>query len=157
MQRQDLVAPLVVDDGAAMTSKERAELVLSFARVLYVNGESTDETMAAAERLGKSLDLDARMQARWGELQVQSRDGDATVILLKTADPAGVDMDRVVSARRAAADVRAGAISPSAFRAEIRAISQAPPAPTWLFALAAAAGAAALAALFGVQHLDAVA
>jgi uncharacterized membrane protein YjjB (DUF3815 family) len=37
----------------------------------------------------------------------------------------------------------------------ISAISQAPPAPTWLFTLAAAAGAVALAVLFGVQHLPA--
>src|SRR5262249_5479431 len=39
----------------------------------------------------------------------------------------------------------------------IRAISYAPPAPTWLFTLAAASGAAALSVLFGVQHLAAVA
>src|SRR5690348_9863915 len=109
-----------------MTPKERAELVLSFARVLHVNGESTDETLAAAERLGKSLSLNASIQARWGELQLQSRDGDATVVLVKAADPTGVDMDRVVSAMGAAADLHAGVISPSAFRAAIRAISQAP-------------------------------
>src|SRR5262245_16310425 len=140
-----------------MTPKARAELVLGFARVLFVNGESTDETMAAAKRLGNSLDLDASIQARWGELQLQSRDGDATVVLMKAADPTGIDMDRVVSAMRAATDLNDGAISPSAFLAAISAISQAPPAPTWLFALAAAAGAAALAVLFGVQHLAAVA
>jgi len=49
-----------------MTPRERAELVLSFARLLYVNGESTDATMVAAEGLGSSLDLDAGIQARWG-------------------------------------------------------------------------------------------
>src|SRR5258707_11068238 len=37
----------------------------------------------------------------------------------------------------------------------INAISRSPPAQTWLFALAAAAGAVALAVLFGVQHLPA--
>src|SRR5262244_2861336 len=139
-----------------MTPRERAELVLSFAGVLYVNGESTHETMVAAERLGSSLDLDASIQARWGELQVQPREGDATLFLVKAADPTGVDMDRVGSAMRAAADLDAGVIAPPAFRAAIRSISQAPQAPTWLFALAAAAGAAALAVLFGVQHLTAV-
>jgi len=49
-----------------MAPRERAELVLSFARLLYVNGESTDATMVAAEGLGSSLDLDAGIQARWG-------------------------------------------------------------------------------------------
>jgi len=38
----------------------------------------------------------------------------------------------------------------------IKAIAHAPPAPTWLFTLAAAAGAAAMAAIFGVHHLKAV-
>jgi uncharacterized membrane protein YjjB (DUF3815 family) len=36
-------------------------------------------------------------------------------------------------------------------------ISRSPPAPTWLFALAAAAGAVALAVIFGVEHLSAAA
>jgi Putative threonine/serine exporter len=39
----------------------------------------------------------------------------------------------------------------------INTISEAPPAPTWLFTLAAAAGAAALAVIFGVEHLSAAA
>ena len=143
-----------------MTPKERAEraeLVLSFARLLYVNGESTDETVAAAKRLGDPLDLHSRIVPRWGELQLQSGDGDARLVSVTAADPTGVNMDRVVSAMQAADDLHAGRINPSAFLAAISVIAQAPPAPTWLFALAAAAGAAALGVLFGVQHLPAVA
>ena len=34
----------------------------------------------------------------------------------------------------------------------IGAISRAPPAPTWLFALAAGAGAVALSVIFGIEH-----
>jgi uncharacterized membrane protein YjjB (DUF3815 family) len=66
-------------------------------------------------------------------------------------------MDRVISATRAAEDVGAGRLSPSALPAALSTISRRPPAPMWLFALAAAAGAAALAVLFGVQHIAAVA
>src|SRR5262249_58945947 len=120
---------------------------------LYAHGGATHERMVAAERLGSSLDLDASIQARWGELQVQPREGDATLFLVKAADPTGVDMDRVGSAMQAAADLDAGVIAPPAFRAALSAVSQAPPAPTWLFALAAAAGAAALAVLFRGLHL----
>ena len=54
-------------------------------------------------------------------------------------------------------DIGAGRLAPAAAREAISAISQAPPAPTWLFTLAAAAGAAALAVIFGVQHLPAAA
>jgi len=140
-----------------MTLQERSDLVLSFARVLHVNGQSTDETVAAADRLGNTLDLRVSIIPRWGELQLQARDGDGGLVSISAADPTGVDMDRVVSAMRAADELDASRLAPSALPAAISAISRTPPAPTWLFTLAAAAGAAALAVLFGVQHLPAVA
>jgi hypothetical protein len=42
-----------------MTLQERSDLVLAFACVLHVNGQSTDETLAASGRLGDSLGLRA--------------------------------------------------------------------------------------------------
>jgi uncharacterized membrane protein YjjB (DUF3815 family) len=66
-------------------------------------------------------------------------------------------MDRVVSTTRAIEELGAGGLAPAAAMEAIRAVSQAPPARTWLFTLAAAAGAVALAVLFGVQHLPATA
>jgi uncharacterized membrane protein YjjP (DUF1212 family) len=156
-QAPDLLVPIVLDDRAVMTLKERAELVLSLAQVLHVNGQSTGETVAAAGRLGNTLGLRGGIIPRWGELQCQARDGDAEIVSIRPADPIGMDMDRVVSAMRAVGDLDAGRLAPSALRSALRTISQTPPAPTWLFALAAAAGAAALAVLYGVQHLAAVA
>src|SRR6266852_5384809 len=140
-----------------MTLEERSDLVLTFAEVLYVNGQSTDETLAAAERLGTNLDLRASIIPRWGELQLQARDGGASLVSVRAADPTGVDMDRVASAMRAVDEVGAGRLTAPAVAEAISAISHAPPAPTWLFTLAAAAGAAALSVLFGVQHPRAVA
>ena len=61
----DRVVPLVGDDRVPMTPKEWAELVLSFARVLHVNGESTDETIVAAEGLGASVTPDAAVRAEF--------------------------------------------------------------------------------------------
>ena len=60
--------PRVLHDRAAMTPRERAERVLSFARLLYVNGESTDETMVAAEGLGASVTPDTAVRAELGQL-----------------------------------------------------------------------------------------
>ena len=51
-----------------MTLEGHSNLVLAFARVLYVNGQSTDETVAAAERFGDTLGLRATIMPRWGEL-----------------------------------------------------------------------------------------
>jgi uncharacterized membrane protein YjjP (DUF1212 family) len=92
---------------------------------------------------------------RWGELQLQAEDRDGRLNSAVAADPTGVDMDRVVSTMRAGEELGAGRLAPAAARQAISAISQAPPAPTWLFTLAAGAGAVALAVLFGVQHLPA--
>src|SRR2546427_2891763 len=154
--QQESPLPLSREDRAVMTLQERSELVLSFARVLHVNGQSTEETMAAAERLGNVLDLRAAIIPRLGEVELQAGDGDARLVSVKAADPTGVDMDRVASAMQAVDDLDTGRLAPSALRAAINVICQTPPAPTWLFALAAAAGAAAMAVLFGVQHLAAV-
>ena len=140
-----------------MTSDAPSNLVLAFGRVLYVNGQATEQTVAAAERLGRALGLRAKIAPRWGELQLVAGDKDGTLIAQAAADPVAVDMDRVVSTMRAIEDIEAGRLAPSAAMKEIRAISQAPPAQTWLFALAAAAGAVALAVIFGVEHPSAVA
>jgi len=65
-------------------------------------------------------------------------------------------MERVASAMKAIDEVTAGHLPPTAALQTIGAISHAPPAPTWLFALAAAAGAASLSVLYGIQHIVAV-
>jgi len=138
-----------------MTLEERSNLVLAVARVLYVNGQATGESVAAAERLGRTLGLCARIIPRWGELQLHTRDEHDALMCQAVADPSGVDMDRVASALRASEDVGTGRLAQHAGVEAIKVISQAPPAPTWLFTLAAGSGATALAVLFGIRHLPA--
>jgi uncharacterized membrane protein YjjP (DUF1212 family) len=140
-----------------MTLEERSNLVLALTGVLYANGQSTDQTLAEAERFGRSLGLRVKIIPRWGELQLQAEEGDARIISAVTAVPTGVDMDRVASIIRLIEDSDAGRLAPAATRETISSISQAPPAPTWLFTFAAAAGAVALALIFGVEHLAAAA
>jgi uncharacterized membrane protein YjjP (DUF1212 family) len=142
-----------------MGLQARADLVLSFARVLQSNGQSTEEVLAASERLGSYLDLRATMIPRWGELQLQAEDkeGGAKQVFVVAADPTGVDMDRIASTMGAIDEVGAGRLALSAAIEAIHTISHAPPAPVWLFTIAAAAGAAALSVIFGVQHLAPVA
>jgi len=136
-----------------MTSDARSTLVLAAARTLFVNGQATDQTVAAAERLGRALGLHANLTARWGELELESDEKDGTVIAQVAADPAGVNMDRVASVMRAIDDVAAAGLTAAAAAKAIEAASHAPPAPAWLFALAAGACAAALSVIFGVGHL----
>jgi uncharacterized membrane protein YjjP (DUF1212 family) len=133
-----------------MTPQERYALVLAFARALYVNGQATEETVAGAERLGRTLGLRAQLMPRWGELQLQIEGKDTEVI---AANPTGVGMQRVAATMKAIEDVEVGTLAPQSAGSAIHAISQAPPAPTWLFTFAAAAGAVALAVIFGVEHI----
>ena len=140
-----------------MTPEERSNLVLAVARVLYVNGQSTQQTVDATERLSNCLGFRAAIFPRWGELEIQAEDAEGKFISAIEAAPSGVDMDRVASTMRTFEAVCDGRLAPANAMEAIDRIAKAPPAPTWLFALAGAAGAVALAVLFGVQHLTAAA
>jgi uncharacterized membrane protein YjjP (DUF1212 family) len=136
-----------------MTADERGNLVLAFARVLYVNGQATEQVVSAAQRLGRALGLRATIMPRWGELQLVTDDQARTSIAQNAAAPAGVEMDRVASTMRAIEDIASGRLAPDAAMTTITQISRSRPAPTWLFALAAGAGAVALGVIFGVHHI----
>jgi uncharacterized membrane protein YjjP (DUF1212 family) len=135
-----------------MTAHERANLVLAFANSLYVNGQATEQMVDAAKRLGRALGLRITIIPRWGELQLVAYSEDAVLAVQAVAAPVGVEMDRVASTMRAIEDIAAGRLTPHAAKKTIDQISRSPPSPTGLFALAAAAGAVALAVIFGVQH-----
>jgi uncharacterized membrane protein YjjP (DUF1212 family) len=135
-----------------MTLEERANLVLAFARVLFINGQATEQTVAAARRLARTLGLRAELMPRWGELQLQSADKDARLISQVAADPAGVDMERVASTMRMISKLEVSQLASNLAMKEIDAIELAPPAPAWLFALAAACGAVALSVIFGIEQ-----
>jgi len=141
--------------AASMTREERSYLILTFSRVLFVNGESTHLTVRTAGRLGQCLGLRATIFPRWGELEVQTEDADGRSISVIEAAPFGVDMDRVASTLRTVEELCDGRLAPANAMEAIAKIAEAPPAPTWLFSLAAAVGAVALAVLFGVRHLAA--
>ena len=140
-----------------MTLQERCNLILAFARTLFVNGQATEQTVAATERLARALGLRAQLMPRWAELQLQLEETDVKLVSPLVgevaADPTGVDMDRVAAATKGINDIEAGRLAPDVALKAVAAIAKAPPAPTWLFAIAAGVGAVALAVIFGMQHL----
>jgi len=81
---------------------------------------------------------------RGGEVALQVDRTDGVLVRLEGAEPTEVDMDRVASVMGVIDKFAAGHLKPGEARAEIETVSHARPAPTWLFAIAAAAGAAAL-------------
>src|SRR5215471_18817595 len=66
-------------------------------------------------------------------------------------------MDRVATTLQAVEELCDGRLSLADAMEAINSIAEAPPAPTWLFTVAAAVGAVALAVLFGVRHFVAAA
>ena len=142
---------------ASVTREECSNLILAFARVLYINGESTHQTVGVAACLSNCLGFRATILPRWGELEVETENADGKFISAVEAAPSGVHMDRVASTLGTVQQLCAGRLAPANAMEAIRRIAEAPPAPTWLFTLAAAVGAVALAVLFGVRHLTAAA
>jgi len=141
-----------------MTPAEGPSLVLALARVLYANGQATDETVGAGEGLARSLGFRATILPRWGELGLQEATADSPLSLqVAVADPSGVNMTRVAAAMHAIEDIGAGKLQGFNAKEAVSSMAHLPPAPTWLFTLAAGAGAVALAVIFGIQHLHAAA
>jgi uncharacterized membrane protein YjjP (DUF1212 family) len=138
-----------------MTAAERARLVLAFARVLYVNGQATEQTVGAAERLGRTLGLSAVILLRWGEVQIVADGENGPLTAQLAANPSGVEMGRVAAAMQAIDDIAVGRLAPQAATERLGEIARLPPSPDWLFAFAAASGSVALAVIFGVQHIAA--
>src|SRR6516165_5353180 len=83
-----------------MTAHERANLVLAFAKSLYVNGQATEQMVDAATRLGRALGLRTTIIPRWGELQLVADSEDAAFAVQAVAAPTGVEMARVASTMR---------------------------------------------------------
>jgi hypothetical protein len=60
-----------------MSLQERSNLILDFAKVLFANGQATDQTISATERVGRGLGLRVRIFPRWGEIDLQTEDADS--------------------------------------------------------------------------------
>src|SRR6516164_3102170 len=105
-----------------MSLQESSDLILSTAKLLFHNGQATDQTISATERLGRALGLRASIFPLWGELDLQTEDTDAKLSAQIAADPSSVDMNRVASTMRTVKDVEVGRLSEDAASKEIAAI-----------------------------------
>jgi uncharacterized membrane protein YjjP (DUF1212 family) len=131
---------------------DRASLVLDFAKVLYINGQSTEQTMKASGKLSSALGVRGQIIPRWDGLQLLVEGTGHPLSIQVAAAPVGVEMDRVSATMRTMDSMASGRLTPECGRKTLAGISRSPPAPTWLFALAAAAGAVALGVIFGGRN-----
>src|SRR5260370_23127942 len=122
-----------VDMAADRPILERSDLVLACAHVLHTNGQSTHETVQAAERLGTQLGLQATMIAHWEELELRAADSTCNQVSFERGSPTGINMDRVASAMSAIEDFATGGPPIGAPPGNRKAHAPAAPAPTSLF------------------------
>jgi uncharacterized membrane protein YjjP (DUF1212 family) len=95
-----------------MDIEERSRFVLTAAKGLFVNGESTEQTVTAAARLADVLGLRAKLSVRWDELALQVDSANGALLRLEAAEPTGVEMDRVASVMRVIDELAAGDLKP---------------------------------------------
>src|SRR5258708_28412961 len=81
-----------VDMAADRPILERSDLVLACAHVLHSNGQSTHETVQAAERLGTQLCLRATLIAHWEDLEPRAADGTRRQVSFSRASPTRINI-----------------------------------------------------------------
>jgi uncharacterized membrane protein YjjP (DUF1212 family) len=141
-------------------SQDQLCLIGNIVQVLHGNGQQTGETLRTAQRLAGHFGGGIRVAPGWGHMllaPVQPAGGPAgDRTLLLDVIPNNVGIHRVVAANALTEQLIGGQVALPEAQRRIGAIATAPPLPDAVFALACAAGAAALAVTFGVAHLAAV-
>ena len=132
--------------------------MLAAACALHANGQETEDTAEAADRLGRALGLSALLVLRWDEvlLQAETTDGYAG-LRSRAVTPTTVGMNRVAGVMHCMEAVCAADLPPADADEAIGVAAARPPSALPLFVLACAAGASALALIFGAVHPRAVA
>ena len=129
-------------------------LLARCATLLLANGQATEGARLAVERLSVALSRPVRLRARWGQVTLYGRDGNATLV---EVEPAGVDVSRVAATEQVVDAVCAGTLCPAAALERLLVIGRAPPVRLARFVSMAAAGAAALSVIFGASDVLTVA
>ena len=137
----------ITPEPAHLTRAAALETVALAAALLFDNGQTTERTVAAAERLGRAVGVPVKLHPRWGELAVHVDGTPFTEIV--PATPLGVDMVKVLATTKIVDQVCDGTLPGAAARSALAAVERLRPASTPRFALFAAIGGASLGVIFG--------
>lgn len=117
------------------------------ATLLFAHGQTTEGTVTAVERLGRSLGVTVKVLPYWGEITVELNGG--PISLIAAAKPLGVDMGRVLAVTTVIDQVCHGTLSVEAAQSALESAGRLPPASTPRFTCFAAIGATSLGIIFG--------
>jgi uncharacterized membrane protein YjjP (DUF1212 family) len=139
-------------DGLA-GSASQVGLVAGVVRLLLSNGQTTERTVRAAERIGGHFGMGVAVFPGWGETGLRITTPQGTRDELVAATPAGVDMLKVTATLSLVDEVCEGRRQTDAAIAELDAVARLPPVSIVRFVSMAAAGAAALGVVFGATRI----
>ena len=133
-------------------SRAALDLISIVARLLFVNGQTTERMEEAAAKIASRLGVRASVLPHWDELTVQVDDAAGSHYKIVAASPVNMDMNKVAAAMGLVDRFCDGLSDPAEAKSRFESIDHFPPVSTVRFALMAAAGAAALGVIFGVAH-----
>jgi uncharacterized membrane protein YjjP (DUF1212 family) len=142
-----------IPPGKRMDSTAALDLISTSAKLLFGNGQTTQEMLVASEQLADALGFRGSVLPRWGELVVRIDAEPGSQYQIVAAEPAGMDMNKVAMAMAAIDRVSHGRMDVAALQPTLEAIAKLPAVSIARFTLFAAAGAAALGVIFGEAHL----
>jgi uncharacterized membrane protein YjjP (DUF1212 family) len=128
------------------------DLMLQAGKLLFANGQTTERIMVALKELATARGFKPAIFVDWGQLRVHLEKGFDSHSETISVEPAGVDMSKVNATMSLIHQVGEGTMDLAAARSALQRISESPPVSLMRFALLAAAGAAALGVIFGVDH-----
>jgi uncharacterized membrane protein YjjP (DUF1212 family) len=130
-----------------LTCEAALETTALAATLLFAHGQTTEQTVIAAERLARTLGVTVRVLPYWGELTIEIEG--ALVSRIVPAKPLGVDMGRVYAVMKVLDQVSHGTLPAEAAQSALELAGRLPPASTPRFTLFAAVGAVSLGVIFG--------
>ena len=136
---------------------EPLALILQTTTLLFANAETTERTMAAANRVADVLGYRATLIPRWDELTVRLEGIAGSQHDVAAVAPAGIDMNKVLASEQTIDAMSDGRLPPEEAQSAFARIAAFPPVSLGRLALAAAVGASALSVVFGAVHPPSIA
>jgi uncharacterized membrane protein YjjP (DUF1212 family) len=127
-------------------------LVQQATSLLFVNAETTQQTVASGERIAGVLGQRATVIPRWDELAVQVETEQGSQQQINPVAPVAIDMNKVMATERVVDSIAEGRVTAEEAESALRTVAALPPVSLARFVLAAAVGACALAVVFGAQR-----
>ncbi|WP_319435733.1 threonine/serine exporter family protein [Mycobacterium sp. RTGN5] len=131
------------------------DLALRAATLLYDNGQSTQMVLVAVDRINQGLGSRTTVVPSWASL-LAVPDDTATPVRVAPVSPVGVNMRRVATAMRAIDRAEDGPLDRAGLDRELTIAASETFSGTVAFVTACAAGAAALAVVFGIDEVRAI-